>query len=626
MQAIRRTTLLWMLSLPLLHGCDFTGSTSTSYGLASAANTEPPVAANGGSDISPGFTSAASGTSGSANEVVATPSVAGPLSVAVGASRTITVTFTSSDGLPIRGVAISGTTLPSGWSGINGYNCTLVGAGNSCVLTLTYAPTAVESGTLTLNYIYIDNANQPEAPGHSLAIPYVATTGNNIVATPSTTGQVSSAVRTGSQSVSVNFTTDDGNAAAELVVSSELASLPAGWSSAGSHFSCAIVSTGSGCQLVLSYAPTAAASGVLALSYDYIDDSGASRSGALNIPYSTLTDGEILASVSPSGQVNAIEKTGRQSVAINFTTDDGKPATGLKVLTGLTALPPGWSSGSSQFSCDSVSTGNGCQLLLDYAPLAPSRGTLSINYSYRDAGGEFNIGSVNIDYASTTDDNAVATGVPSGQINAIVGMGSQTVLTTFTTDDGRPATALRLTGDLTMLPAGWTGTGSSFTCSGFSSGTGCQLPLTYTPTAAGSGTLTLTYAYLNDAGHPKTGSLNIPFRATTDDNVVGTPSQGSVTVQAGSTTPVDVVFTTDDGNVATDLSVTSGLNPLPAGWSSGSPTLSCSSVSVGATCHLPLTYAPTAAASGTLTLAFSYTNNSGVSKTGTVSINYVATP
>ncbi len=610
----------------LLAGCDFAGSTSTSYGSSNATGADPTTAAaTGGATVNPGFNTGGGGSTGSINEIVATPSVAGTLAVTAGSSQTITVTFTSSDGLPIRGLAISGTTLPGGWSGINNYNCTQVGAGNSCVVTLTYAPGAADSGTLNLNYIYIDNANQPQAPGRSLAIPYVATMSNNVAASVSPTGQVSSALGGGSQSVSINFTTDDGNVATNLSSSSDLTALPAGWSSAAKSLSCSIVSTGNGCQLVLSYAPTAATSGVLALSYAYTDDSGASRTGTLNIPYSTTTNGEVVASVAPAGQVNAVEPSGRQSVAVNFTTDDGKSASDLKVTSALGSLPAGWSSGAGQFSCASVSTGNGCQLMLSYAPTAAGRGVLSLNYSYLDAAGTFNVGTVNIEYAATTDDNAVATASPSGQVNAVVGMGSQAVVATFTTDDGRPATALQLTGDLTALSPGWSSTASSFTCSGFSSGTGCQLPLTYAPTGAGSGTLTLTYTYLNNAGVSRTGSLDIPFRATTDDNVVAAPSQLSVAVPAGSSTRVDIVFATDDGNPASALTVTSGLSSLPAGWS-GPGVLSCDSVSAGTTCDVTLSYAPTAADAGTLTLAYSYTNNSGVLKTGTLAINYVATP
>ena len=61
----------------------------------------------------------------------------------------------------------------------------------------------------------------------------------------------------------MNFTTDDGNAATQLTLATDLSALPAGWSSSASSFSCAIVSTGNGCQLLLNFAPTAAGNVVL---------------------------------------------------------------------------------------------------------------------------------------------------------------------------------------------------------------------------------------------------------------------------------------------------------------------------------------------------------------------------
>jgi hypothetical protein len=182
-----------------------------------------------------------------------------------------------------------------------------------------------------------------------------------------------------------------------------------------------------------------------------------------------------------------------------------------------------------------------------------------------------------------------------------------------------------LTSSLTALPAGWSSSGSAFACSGLSSGTGCQLVLTYAPPAADNGAVTLSYSYKNNAGVSKTGSLNIPYRATTDDNVVGTPSTNPLAVLTGTTTAVTVTFTTDDGNPASALAATSGLTPLPAGWT-GASTFACSSVSGGTACQLPLDYMPTAVDSGTLTIGFSYLNNSGNAKTGTVAIAYTATP
>ena len=401
--------------------------------------------------------------------------------------------------------------------------------------------------------------------------------------------------------------------------------MPSGWSSTATSFSCAIVSSGNGCQLLLTYAPTAAGRGTLVLNYSYTDDSGAAETGSLNIPYATNSANNVIATASPAGEVIAIEKTGGQAVAVTFTTDDGQAATNLALLSDLKALPSGWSSSSSSLTCGSVSTGNGCQLHLTYAPTALTSGTLALSYAYTDDTGTPQIGLLNLPYSATTNNNVVATPSPTGQVNAVVGMGSQPVSVTFTTDDGRLATALQLTSSLATLPAGWTSSESSLACAAVSSGSSCQLNLMYTPTAWGTGTLALSYAYKNNDGEPKTGTLNIPYRATTNDTVVGTPTQPSIVVITGNSTTVDIAFATDDGNPASALSITSGLAALPAGWSSTSNSFSCSSVSAGTACQLSLSYAPTAAASGTLNLGFSYTNDAGFAETGTVTIIYRAT-
>jgi hypothetical protein len=617
----RRLLLLGGFSLWLLSGCTFDSGMST----ASVGDGSGSIAASTGSGSGTGSLASSSAGKTSDNSVVATPSIVGTVSVAAGASETVSVSFTSSDGLPISGFAVSDTTLPQGWSGPDSFSCTTVSTGNGCVLNLTYAPLAVGSGTLTVNYIFVDKAKVPKTPGGSVTLAYVATTHNNVVATAAPTGQIDAGIGASDRSVSVNFTTDDGNAATDLALTTDLSALPSGWSSAARSFSCAIVGMGSGCQLTLNYAPTTPATGTLTLNYSYVDDSGMSESGALNIPYSTTSDGNVVATVAPTGQINAVKKTGSQGVAVTFNTDDDKAAGPLYVTSDLTALPPGWSSVPS-FTCTSVSSGNGCQLNLNYAPPALGGGTIILNYVYSNQSGTFKTGSVNVAYAATTNDNVVGLASPTGQINAVVGMGSQAVSVTFTTDDGRPATALELSGSLTALPSGWSSIDSTFTCSGLSSGNGCQLLLTYAPSAAGNGTLVLRYSYKNNAGESKTGSLNIAYRATTDDNVVATASQSPLAVITGSSTGVTVTFATDDGNLASALSVTSGLASLPAGWSSAASVFSCSSVSIGTSCKLALVYAPTAPAAGTLSLGFGYTNDSGTMKSGTAAITYSATP
>lgn len=563
------------------------------------------------------------GVTGTDNTVSATASV-GSLSVAVGASQTISITFTSADALSLTGFSVYGSlgTLPADWSAPSSLTCATVGPGSGCVLTLTFAPTSIETGTLTLDCVYVDNAGLPRTPGPCLTLSYASTATNNVVASLSPSGEIDAAIGGSKQSVNVTFTTDDGNAATALSVA--LGSLPAGWSSTAAGLSCAVVSTGSGCQLPLTFAPTAASNGTLALNYTYVDGSGAARSGAVNIPYATTRNGTVTASVSPTGQVNAANMGGTQSVAVTFTTEDGSTAAGLNVLTDLTKLPPGWSSSATPFSCAGVSTGNGCQLQLKYAPTALTAGNLTLRYGYNDAGGMPNFGVLNIPYAATTNDNVVGTAAPSGQVTAMLGSPGQPISVTFTTDDGRLATALQLTSNLTALPAGWsTGTGA-FSCSIVTSGATCQLMLTYAPTGVDNGTLNLNYTYVNNAGESKSASVAIPYQTTTNDNVVGTANPTTEAAVTGSSNVVTVTFTTDDGNVASGLSA--DLSALPLGWTAPASSFACAAVSVGATCQVSLTYAPTAAASGTLAFGFSYVNSAGTSKTGTVSIPYTAAP
>jgi hypothetical protein len=148
--------------------------------------------------------------------------------------------------------------------------------------------------------------------------------------------------------------------------------------------------------------------------------------------------------------------------------------------------------------------------------------------------------------------------------------------------------------------------------------------LAYKPTGVDNGTLTLNYSYLNNANEAKTGTVAIPYQTTTNDNVIAAVSPAGVTVASGSTASATVTFTTDDGNVAGGLSA--DLSGLPAGWTAPTSSFACTTVSTGSACSVMLTYAPTAAAAGTLTFGYNYTNSAGSAKTGTVSLMYTATP
>jgi hypothetical protein len=345
----------------------------------------------------------------------------------------------------------------------------------------------------------------------------------------------------------------------------------------------------------------------LTLNYSYTDEAGESKTGIATIPYFTSTANDVVATVSPVGEITAVEKTGGRSVPVTFTTNNGEAATNLSLGSSLKSLPAGWSAAAGSLSCAKVSTGSGCQLALTYAPAALGSGTLSLNYSYVDGSGAAKTGVTNIPYIATTNDNVVATPSQTGQITAVVGSAAVPLSVTFTTDDTQPATALQLTTDLSSLPGGWSSTASSFTCAAIDADASCVLPLSYAPVAYGSGMLTIDY------------------RAVTNDSIGGTASPASLSVRTGSSTPVTVTFVTSDGNPASALSLTTALNSLPAGWTSGASGLSCATVSAGTACTLSLTYAPTVAITGgSLNLQYAYTNDAGVADTGTVSIPYTS--
>jgi hypothetical protein len=139
----------------------------------------------------------------------------------------------------------------------------------------------IGSGTLMLGYSYTNDAGF--AKTGTVSIAYRATS-NDTVAGAVSPNPVT--VASGSSlPVTVTFTTNDGNAASALSVTTSLTTLPAGWSTTSASFTCLTVSAGTVCQLPLTYAPTAVGNGILTLGYNYSDDSGTAKTGTVTINY-----------------------------------------------------------------------------------------------------------------------------------------------------------------------------------------------------------------------------------------------------------------------------------------------------------------------------------------------------
>jgi hypothetical protein len=493
--------------------------------------------------------------------------------------------------------------------------------------TLTFKPTAASTGAVTFSYSYLNNAGTSKTG--TATVSYASTSNDNVVATPSPKGTIA-VVTGGHTTVGITFTTDDGATATGLSITSGLSALPAGWSGPAT-FTCASVSTGSGCVLNVTYAPKAVASGTLMLSYAYKNNSGTAKTGSIGIAYSATPQNHVIATTTPSGQITAVIGGAGQTVKVDFTTDDTNPATNLAVTpANLTSLPAGWT-GPATFTCKTVSTGNGCELSLTYAPTLAGSGTVTLNFGYINNSGVAATGTVNIAYAATADNTLNYIQSPSGTVNAVVGAGSHAVTVTFNSSDSNPVSHVAITSGLSSLPAGWSGP-ATFTCvSAGHTGNGCQLSLAYNPPAAANSSLQLNYSFQAHSGTTKTGSLSILFVATTH-NILGAAQDPSGTIGAvvnSASVPVTLTFTTNDSNPATAVTITSDMSTLPLGWSSlvtGTGTVICASASTGTGCQLALTYAPTVNGSGSLALGYSYLDDSGTPQSGTASIAYASIP
>ena len=340
-------------------------------------------------------------------------------------------------------------------------------------------------------------------------------THNLIVGTPPSS--MVSAVVGAKVMVPFTFTSSDGRSISGFAINNSLgAALPAGWSGPQS-FGCQTVSTGSGCVLNLVYQPTAyTTSQMVNLSYVFVDNSNEPvTADSVSFAYQATTNDNVTATLVPTGQISATIGAPAQTVNVTFNTDDMEPASALSLSGSVPAmLPAGWT-GPATTTCATVSAGTACTLSWTYMPLAPDNGTIQIDYAYSNDSGTAKTASFNIPYSATANDSIIGTVSPGAVPINVVFSGSQAVSVTFTTNDMFVASNLLVTTDLTALPAGWSASSPNFTCAAISTGTGCQMSLTYTPTTNhDNASFPLVYTYNNNAGTPLQGSVNIIYTSS----------------------------------------------------------------------------------------------------------------
>jgi hypothetical protein len=337
-----------------------------------------------------------------AGAIVTSFSEPGQLQLYAGQEKSLTLGFTTSDGVAASKFVLSPPQagLPAGWSmpGADA-RCARVAAAGACEAKLSYAPAAAAPlSTLTLPYIYQDSAGKPGTG--SVTITYSALAANAAVATVSPAGPVRGVTGTAA-SVALTFTTNDGSAASGLHMDSDLSSLPAGWTSASPGLDCARFSTGDGCKLALTYAPVATTlTATLELRYHYTDSSGKAQAATTAISYSAAAPNTVTASASPAGRI-LVKPGSSQDIVLSFLPSDGVAAGAVRMTSDLKSLPAGWSVKASTLPCAQAGAEGTCKLTLAYAPddKQPA-GRLNLEYAYANAVGENLAGKASLDYAS----------------------------------------------------------------------------------------------------------------------------------------------------------------------------------------------------------------------------------
>jgi hypothetical protein len=335
--------------------------------------------------------------SAAANSVIVAMPQQGEIITYVGQSKTITLAFRASEGMA-SGLTLS---LPAiaGWRAAGEpLNCATIDTTDACRLQVTYAPTGqAASSTLPLSFAYTDSTGASRQGAHTLA--YRALPANTIVTSQQPEGVLRGIVgRTAT--VTLDFNTSDGEAAASLGFTTDLTALPAGWKSDKAQFGCTDLGRTQPCRLTLAYSPLApAAVSMLDLAYRYVDSSGVARSGAASVGYSAILPGSVVAAVDTTGPV-LVKPGARREVTVRFQTSDGVGASALR-LSADPANTAGWSIAPGWQGCAAVQGSDSCSLTLVFAPtLVRGPATLSLSYAYIDNIGELRRGSVEIDYAS----------------------------------------------------------------------------------------------------------------------------------------------------------------------------------------------------------------------------------
>lgn len=297
------------------------------------------------------------------------------------------------------------------------------------------------------------------------------------------------------------------------------------------------------------------------------------------------------------------------------------------LASGLTlALPPipGWQGAGAPLNCASVDTTGTCRLQAIYTPTAPAASSdMRFSYVYTDDAGAAREGAYTLAYRVLPANSVVTSQRPEGVLRGIVGRTAPVTLE-FESSDGEPAASLKVTTRLAALPAGWASEQPEFGCSAVGRGQACRLALAYSPVVpVDESALELAYSYVDSSGASRSGTARLDYSAALAGSVYASlDASDPLLVRPGERREITVRFGTTNGVRASALRLST--DPAnKAGWSVRPDWQGCANVEGSGSCNLTLVFAPSAALGpDTLSLAYTYTDNLGEARSGSVDIAY----
>src|SRR3989442_1698937 len=505
--------------------------------------------------------------------------------------QTVTLTNSGTATLSITSIALAGLN-PGDFAIAAGTTCTngaTVVAGASCLLNLTFTPTAASARTATVTIT-------DDAPGSPQSVSLTGTGVTPPTATLSATSSVFGNQRVGTTSAAQNLTlTNNGGTPLNLTSITITGAQAADFAFAAGNTcptGAGSVAPGASCTISISFSP--AATGARPATVTITDDAASS-------PQSVSLAGMGIApavTLAPTNLAFGDQRLSTTSPVQTVTLTNSGTATLSITSIALAGLNPGDFAIAAGTTCTNRATvvaGASCLLNLTFTPTAASARTATVTIT-DDAPGSPQ--SVSLTGTGVTPPTATLSATSSAFGNQRVGTTSAAQNLTLTNNGGTPLnlTSITITGaqaaDFAFAAGNTCPTGAGSVAPGAS----CTISISFTPAATGTRTATVTIT--DDApGSPQSVSLAgmgiVPAVTLAPTNLA------FGTQRLSTTSPAQTVTLTNSGTAT--LSITSialaGSNPgdfAVAGSGVAPCPLAGGPVAASASCAFTVTFTPAA--------------------------------